>query len=602
MNIYKKVYIKIFIILLCINNLSAGDKKKADRLIQYVELNKSQLSLDSIAFYYNEIGITLDIEGLYYLEKALEISQNVNNLKIQAKVLEDLSSIHRILGNKVAAIDYLLMAIEINKAFEDKYLEAINYSQLASIYCSDKDYLEGIKYHELSLEAFSQSSEKDIYNYMMINLNAGENYRLLKKYDKAINLFTSVLTLNDDTKKDETIYGYAYGNLGMTQMSIHQYKEAEKNLKLGFHYLKRVGDHISAEIYRVELGKLHLQKKNEKRAESIFLNAYNNFKSLQAKEQIRDISNELVTFYEERNQLDKALFYEREKALYNDSLINKETIKKLEQGKHQIEMNIIQHELEVMEEKARFRSILNMIGVFFSLMLMVVIFFLFKLSVKTRNKSNMIANQRDLLLVREDEKAILLKELNHRVKNNLQMISSLLNLQSRQLGDHPDAVKAIDSGRFRVEAMSLIHQKLYQKDVHTEIDIQPYIEELVLNLTYSFQASFKPIFKIEDIDIHIDKAIPMGLIINEFVTNAMKYAFEDIENPQLIIELKRYEHQIVLKVKDNGVGIHRSKSTGTSFGLELVNSLVKQLGGTLTYETGRGTTCILIINEHEQTN
>ncbi|MBD0405282.1 histidine kinase dimerization/phosphoacceptor domain -containing protein [Flammeovirga sp. EKP202] len=564
-------------------------------------MNIDNLTEDSIAIYYSNIGFNLNnIEGLQYLEKALKLSQKSKNLKLQSRVLENLSHSNRILGNKVKAIDYILKAIEINKTFKNKYLEALNYSQLAGIYYADKDYLEAKKYYEIAQSTypkeFKSGSKHRIINYMSLLLNTGDTYRILEDYDKAIHLFSKVLNLNEQTEKDEIVFGYAHGNLGMTQMSIQQTFEAEKNLKLGVHYLKRVGDDITAEIFRVELGKLRLQENKEEFAESLFLNAYSNFKALHAKEQIRDITELLSSFYEERNQFDKALFYEKEKEIYKDSLINKESIKKIEQAKHQMELNEMEHEMELLRQEAKFRFYISMAIVSIALILVGFgVRFYFE-SVKKKKINITLRQQRDMLAEREEEKALLLKELNHRVKNNLQMISSLLNLQSRKLGDHP-AVSAIDSGRFRVEAMSLIHQKLYQKDVHTEIEIDTYLQELVLNLMYSFQASFTPTFNIKPVMLHIDKAIPMGLIVNEFVTNAMKYAYEGVEDPKMWIDLKEIKGEIIVKVKDNGVGILKGKSGGTNFGLNLVDSLVKQLDGKVSYETDRGTTCVLMINK-----
>ncbi|WP_172665950.1 histidine kinase dimerization/phosphoacceptor domain -containing protein [Flammeovirga sp. OC4] len=564
-------------------------------------MNESYLSHDSTAIYYSKIGFHLNnLEGLIYLQKALDLSIKTKNAELQSLILEDMCNIHRLFGNKIKAINCILKAIEINKTFKNKYLEALNYIQLAAIYYSDKDYLEAKNYYEIALSTypkdFQSSSNVLILNYMSLLLNTGDTYRILKDYNKAINLFSEVLDLNEQTEKDEIIFGYTHGNLGMAQMSIHQTFEAEKNLKLGVHYLKKVGDDLTAEIFRVELGKLRLQENKEEFAESLFLSAYRHFKTLHAKEEIRDITELLSSFYEERNQFDKALFYEKEKEIYKDSLINKESIKKLEQAKHQMELNEMEHEMELLRQEAKFRFYISMAIVSIALILVGFgVRFYFE-SVKKKKINITLRQQRDMLAEREEEKALLLKELNHRVKNNLQMISSLLNLQSRKLGDHP-AVSAIDSGRFRVEAMSLIHQKLYQKDVHTEIEIDTYLQELVLNLMYSFQASFTPTFNIKPVMLHIDKAIPMGLIVNEFVTNAMKYAYEGVEDPKMWIDLKEIKGEIIVKVKDNGVGILKGKSGGTNFGLNLVDSLVKQLDGKVSYETDRGTTCVLMINK-----
>ena len=159
------------------------------------------------------------------------------------------------------------------------------------------------------------------------------------------------------------------------------------------------------------------------------------------------------------------------------------------------------------------------------------------------------------------------------------MVSSLLSLQSHQLKDHP-AAEAIKAGRYRVEAMSLIHQKLYQKDHHTQIQLKDYVEELVRNLMYSSGQKAELIFTLEDTAVDINIAIPIALIVNELVTNAFKYAYENIERPMLEINLYKKDGLLNLFIKDNGKGIVAKHDPGSySFGLKLVHSLVDQIDG-----------------------
>lgn len=168
------------------------------------------------------------------------------------------------------------------------------------------------------------------------------------------------------------------------------------------------------------------------------------------------------------------------------------------------------------------------------------------------------------------------------------MISSLLNLQGNELKGHP-AEAAIAAGKFRVEALALIHQKLYQEDVHATIQLKDYIEELVLNLCYSFNNNITPTLQIEDVAANIDQAIPLALIVNELVTNALKYAFKKTAQPELIISLETTKQHLILSIEDNGVGFTPDTHENTnSFGIKLVNSLVTQLKGQLTSANDHG--------------
>lgn len=195
------------------------------------------------------------------------------------------------------------------------------------------------------------------------------------------------------------------------------------------------------------------------------------------------------------------------------------------------------------------------------------------------------------------EKEVLLKEIHHRVKNNLQIISSLLYLQSENIKDSATLEMFKDSQN-RVKSMALIHEQLYQTDNLAKINLADYIECLTNHLSHSYGAHHISLqLNIEPLFLSIDTAIPCGLIINELVTNAMKYAFPVQQSPpkrasKIWIEIQPSDnHDLTLSVKDNGVGfpadinVHRPRSLG----LTLVTTLVKQLKGSLQLQSENGT-------------
>ncbi|MGI4884004.1 MAG: sensor histidine kinase [Janthinobacterium lividum] len=181
---------------------------------------------------------------------------------------------------------------------------------------------------------------------------------------------------------------------------------------------------------------------------------------------------------------------------------------------------------------------------------------------------------------------LLLRELHHRVKNNLAIVSSLLNLQSGSLAD-PVAARAVREGRQRVEAMSLIHQRLYQTDDVVSVDMRPYLTTLVENLlaAYGFDDDrFDLVLALELPVLDVDRAVPLGLILNELVTNALKYAYEDVPRPWLRIQLTAAGPDrtgLLLEVEDNGPGIAPAlwQAYHGSFGQQLIMALSAQLGG-----------------------
>ena len=192
------------------------------------------------------------------------------------------------------------------------------------------------------------------------------------------------------------------------------------------------------------------------------------------------------------------------------------------------------------------------------------------------------------------EKETLLQEIHHRVKNNLQVISSLLRLQSRQIRDQ-QALELFKESQNRVQAMALIHEKLYQSSNLAFIDFQEYITSLVGNLCRSYDIYRHAItFKVNvnQVSLAIDTAIPCGLIINELVTNSLKYAFPDNRDGEISISLESmHSGQFVLTISDNGVGLPENLDfrNTSSLGLQLVCRLCKQLEGRIELNQNQGT-------------
>ena len=191
-----------------------------------------------------------------------------------------------------------------------------------------------------------------------------------------------------------------------------------------------------------------------------------------------------------------------------------------------------------------------------------------------------------------NEKEWLLREIHHRVKNNLQVVNSLLASQAAFLKDRT-AIKAMKESQHRVRAMSLIHQKLYNSENHSSIFMPQYVGELVEYLKDSFNIEQKVFFQldIEPIWLDVTKVIPLGLILNEIITNAFKYAFPHSQEDKISIELKSERDNIMLIVADNGSGLPENyiHSKNDSFGMTLIRGMAEDLEGNFTLENHHGT-------------
>ncbi len=192
------------------------------------------------------------------------------------------------------------------------------------------------------------------------------------------------------------------------------------------------------------------------------------------------------------------------------------------------------------------------------------------------------------------EKELLLKEIHHRVKNNLQVISSLLYLQSRQIQDEETLSMFLES-QHRIRSMALVHERLYQTEDLGRVDAADYVRTLVSQLFHSYQVSASRVqlaVQVDDIALDIDTAIPCGLIISELVSNALKHAFPDGRKGKVSVEMRMVaDGQIYVAVGDDGVGFPRDLTLGEmrSLGLQLVRTLVNQIEGKLELDRSHGT-------------
>ena len=232
------------------------------------------------------------------------------------------------------------------------------------------------------------------------------------------------------------------------------------------------------------------------------------------------------------------------------------------------------------------------------ILIILIIFFLLMLA--NARLQNLVESHTKALKDRLKEKEVMLKEIHHRVKNNLQVISSLLRMQSRQIQDE-QAREYFKDSQIRIQSMALVHQTLYHSEDFSGINLSTYINSITKSLSRSYYMGSNEVklkANIEDITLTIDQAIPCGLIINELVSNAFKHAFPCNWEGQPLIEINLQfdrEKKVELIIRDNGVGmpdnINFKKSD--SLGLRLVNILTEQLEGELDYLKEQGT-CIRI--------
>lgn len=191
------------------------------------------------------------------------------------------------------------------------------------------------------------------------------------------------------------------------------------------------------------------------------------------------------------------------------------------------------------------------------------------------------------------EKEALLREIHHRVNNNMQIISSLLNLQKEYVRED-ETRDVLQDSQSRVKSMAMVHEKLYLSGDLSHINFKQYTEKLVSDIFYTYESqigTIKPILNLENIELNMETAIPLGLIINELVANSLKFAFPNNEKGSITVDMKTKNDEYALIIADDGIGFPADvdfKKTN-SLGLQLVNNLVNQLDGEITLDRTHGT-------------
>lgn len=225
---------------------------------------------------------------------------------------------------------------------------------------------------------------------------------------------------------------------------------------------------------------------------------------------------------------------------------------------------------------------LNSFGAFSYLILLAIGF-----SKEHYHSYKKLKNHRNELEKLLREKNTLLSETHHRVKNNMAVITGLLDLQIMH-NDHPELAQLLNSSKSRIKSMSLVHESLYNQEDVGQIDFKEYISRIVKEIESSYNNNPNVVVKldIEAIHFNLQKAVPLGLIINELLTNAFKHAFNGQDKGIISVELKQ-NGKYQLRIADNGSGIKSEQSN--TMGLTLINALVEQLDGTYKFNSKEGT-------------
>jgi len=540
--------------------LTAYDEARTYHL--KVPNNESALNLLDInigvAYYFaGELGKSLE----YYL-KAYHEAKRIENKDHLAKLVNNIAIIYRRSEKYEEALNYYKESVSIKQSKNDQEGVANTYQNIGMLFSfmneidSSLYYLDKAK--EIMLDIDAPQSEIDYVDYAR-----AEGYYNIDDFDQALQLMSQFEQSNFETLSESVRLN---GKLVLADLYAHK-----NNHKRSVEILTEIEREIGGDDYSRELRQVYLFRGKSNMA----LGAY------------RDAA---LDFQKTELLLDSIQSNERQK-LESEMQTKYSTLQK----EQEIEKLTLEQEIKDLRLKQQKTGLWLISGV------LAILSFLFYRLFKQKSK---IETQNRIIAKSAAEKDILLREIHHRVKNNLQVISSLLGIQGRGIKDQK-AKDAIQEGRNRVQSMSLIHQNLYKKDNLTGIEMKPYMSKLANSLVQTYQVDSGEVqieIEADDLTLDVETVVPIGLIINELMSNALKYAFPDGQNGTIKIALKELDNRLCLSVEDDGVGLDESQlqSKTESFGHSLIRAFRAKLDAEIDIAGTGGTRVELIIKNYKK--
>jgi len=495
------------------------------------------LAYRALGYWYKTVGDYP--QALSYYQRGIEQFRKGGHQKQVVKNLRFISLCYERLKNDKLARFYTEQAMQLarKEGFDDLLTQS--YEEMAILESHQKRFREALAYTQKVLDYYKQ--KKDWQSYYTALFNAGLHYKNKGDYKRSEDAFRQVLAYAQ-AQHDEYMKGFVAASIPYALIPQNRLDEAEKFCRQGMVWLETMG-----------------AEKQSLREE---------------------FYGHLSAIAEKRGDFKQALTYYKRQIANHDSVVNATRNQQVAELETRYQTREKEESIRQLAETNNRQNRQIWAGVSGLIVLTLLLALLYGLYTRVRQSRRKIQHQ-------SDQMALLMKELHHRVKNNLAIVSSLLRLQSNRLDDEK-AVQAVRVGQQRVEAMALIHQRLYQTEQVTRVNMREYLTDLAESLmrAYGYEGEeFDLLLNIELQELDVDVAMPLGLIVNELVTNSFKYAYTDGQRPLLRISLRQdsgaLHPGITLEVQDNGPGIEvadwQRSGSRASFGKRLIASLSDQL-------------------------
>ena len=565
-----------------------------DATNQAMDLAKNSNDNEAIGQLYSVIASWKDFFGAYHKDTVLKNSE----LSVQYLEKSDNSAL---LGTayRTLSIDYLnanrineankilFKAIDLYQSIDDPLGEANINRTLSLISSISEDYKRSIEYGNMAIPVFQEY--EDHYKHAVTLMNLIEPYRKFGDLDQSQKVAEECIQIVDEHVPEEIyLLARAYAFKGETSFEQNKLDQSQDESQKAFDIVSNALGEDRAASYLTGVADVNMAKGNLLKARDQYLFILKNEDNegmtiTPLYDKLQECYTKLGDFQESAKY--QGLSFSNQRKMLEDKIKNleEESLIKYESGKKDQAIAAQQTELS---QRRRIQTLSYVAGGLLALLLLGVTY--------NYRRTKRISQQ---LKIKNDENELLLKEIHHRVKNNLEIVSGLLELQSAQIDDQ-DIKKAMRASQNRVQAMGILHQKLYQGTNLGSIEMKDYFINLSEGVLDSFDADqqIKIELAMENLELDIDTAVPIGLIVNELLTNALKYAFNNNEKGLIQIELLENNHQLYLSVKDNEMELppdFKSEET-QSLGYRLIHAFSNKLNAVLDIKSNASGTQVAL--------
>ncbi len=596
-----------------------------DQLLDYIEKNIKS-SKDTVSLYFKLLEerelnprkacSKLLLQGYYArhnknheqaisgFKSSLDLAQRNHFDSLESRTNYEIGLTYFMSGFNDQAADAFFTVLQIGKDNNHTFLFPSAWTKLGNVFKAKKQFDLSKSYYQRVLN--EQQSNNRVRIRAQIEHNIAEIYVEEEKLDSAAMMYASVIESSDKIGYKPLAYA-ARSRLASVYLRQNKLLEAETfALEANAHFDILKSNFPSMIYVKNLLGMIYTQNNNNEKAEKYYNTALSLATLKNRNNQKISVYNALSDHYLYNKNYEKSHYFLTEKIKLQDSTNQVKTDQSIQFLNTLYETQEKNAMIQALKDEKTIQELELMASrrkgwmALFGLLSLTAFSILTFRSLKQKKKSENILKEKNSIINKAlSDKELLLREIHHRVKNNLQVVYSLLSLQSEYI-DEESVLSAINDGRNRVRSMALIHQNLYGSETMTDVGAKNYLERLIGELFETYKVEKDKVsldLDIEDISIDVDTMVPLGLVVNELITNALKHAFHNQDKGNIKVTLKTSDDNLIFKVIDNGNGMDPSllEESNDSFGLQMIKSFVEKLEGSLKLNTENGTTIQLVI-------